>query len=535
MSKKVVVDLNVNTGKSEEDVKKVTEQTTDLKESLKDVETQTKKTNKVLGGIKKVLSGLFIIQGLQIAFDLFKDTLGKNQKVLDLFSTATEALSLAFNDLFSFLSDNVGIITGYFKSIFNDPQQALKDFGIAIKENIIERFNSALEVLGYLGTAIKKVFEGDFDGAMEAAKNAGKEYIDVLTGVDNSVDKIVEGTKEITSSISAYAKSTIKAAQGTVELNKQAEIAAVINQGLIEKYDRQAEQQRQIRDDESKTIEERIAANNKLGEVLEEQQKLMLENVDLQIKAAQVEYDKNQNQENYIALLEAQNEREAVLAQIEGFRSEQIINRISLEKELSDAKDEAHEKDLEDLEEKKQKELELAEAKKQATYDALDAIIDAAGAETKIGKALFIAKQAILIKEQIAQAKATLQELGLIAAKSVADTSAGAASTAKVGFPANVPLLIAFAGQAAGIISSIKSAVGAAKGQASSMGASGGGGSISAPKAPSFNVVGASDTNQLAQVIGQDKKEPVKAYVVSNDVTNAQALDRNIVNGASIG
>ena len=535
MSKKVVVDLNVNTGKSEEDVKKVTEQTTDLKESLKDVETQTKKTNKVLGGIKKVLSGLFIIQGLQIAFDLFKDTLGKNQKVLDLFSTATEALSLAFNDLFSFLSDNVGIITGYFKSIFNDPQQALKDFGIAIKENIIERFNSALEVLGYLGTAIKKVFEGDFDGAMEAAKNAGKEYIDVLTGVDNSVDKIVEGTKEITSSISAYAKSTIKAAQGTVELNKQAEIAAVINQGLIEKYDRQAEQQRQIRDDESKTIEERIAANNKLGEVLEEQQKLMLENVDLQIKAAQAEYNKNQNQENYIALLEAQNEREAVLAQIEGFRSEQLINRISLEREAADLKKETDEAEIERLEGLAERKAEIEEQNRQQIYDTLDATIDAAGAETKIGKALFIAKQAMLIKEQIAQAKATLQELGLIAAKSVADTAAGAASTAKVGFPANVPLLIAFAGQAAGIISSIKSAVGAAKGQASSMGASGGGGSISAPKAPSFNVVGASDTNQLAQAIGEKEDKPIKAFVVSNDVTNAQALDRNIVNGASIG
>ena len=132
-----------------------------------------------------------------------------------------------------------------------------------------------------------------------------------------------------TSNNSLDASLAVSAAKGTVELNKQAEVAAVINQGLIEKYDRQAEQQRQIRDDESKTIEERIAANNKLGEVLEEQQKLMLENVDITIKAAQAEYDKNQNQENLIALLEAQNEREAVLAQIEGFRSEQIINRIS--------------------------------------------------------------------------------------------------------------------------------------------------------------------------------------------------------------
>ena len=59
--------------------------------------------------------------------------------------------------------------------------------------------------------------------------------------------------------------------------------------------------------------------------------------------------------------------------------------------------------------------------------------------------------------------------------------------------------------------------------------------SASAPaRPPSFNVVGASETNQLAEAIGGQTKEPVKAYVVSDDVTTAQSLDRNIVDGASI-
>ena len=56
-----------------------------------------------------------------------------------------------------------------------------------------------------------------------------------------------------------------------------------------------------------------------------------------------------------------------------------------------------------------------------------------------------------------------------------------------------------------------------------------------APAPPSFNIVGASETNQLAQVIGGQEQQPVKAFVVSNEVTNAQALDRNIVNSASLG
>lgn len=58
------------------------------------------------------------------------------------------------------------------------------------------------------------------------------------------------------------------------------------------------------------------------------------------------------------------------------------------------------------------------------------------------------------------------------------------------------------------------------------------GGSVSQP--PAFNVVGASDTNQLADAIGSQSQEPTRAYVVSNDVTTAQSMDRNIVDGASI-
>ena len=55
-----------------------------------------------------------------------------------------------------------------------------------------------------------------------------------------------------------------------------------------------------------------------------------------------------------------------------------------------------------------------------------------------------------------------------------------------------------------------------------------------APTPPAFNVVGQGATSQLASVIGEQSQEPVRAYVVSNDVTTAQGLERNIVEGASI-
>ena len=50
-----------------------------------------------------------------------------------------------------------------------------------------------------------------------------------------------------------------------------------------------------------------------------------------------------------------------------------------------------------------------------------------------------------------------------------------------------------------------------------------------------FNVVGSSDSNQLADAIGGQSQQPVQAFVVANDVTTAQSLQNNIVEGATIG
>jgi hypothetical protein len=68
----------------------------------------------------------------------------------------------------------------------------------------------------------------------------------------------------------------------------------------------------------------------------------------------------------------------------------------------------------------------------------------------------------------------------------------------------------------------------------SSSSSSGGGGTPSAPDvtsaAPQFNTIGSSGINQLAQL----QQQPVQAYVVSGEVTSAQALDRNRVQNATL-
>jgi hypothetical protein len=64
----------------------------------------------------------------------------------------------------------------------------------------------------------------------------------------------------------------------------------------------------------------------------------------------------------------------------------------------------------------------------------------------------------------------------------------------------------------------------------SAAGGGGGGGSSIPSVAPSFNVVGNSGFNQLAQI----QQTPMQAYVVSGEVTSAQALDRNRVKNATL-
>jgi hypothetical protein len=67
---------------------------------------------------------------------------------------------------------------------------------------------------------------------------------------------------------------------------------------------------------------------------------------------------------------------------------------------------------------------------------------------------------------------------------------------------------------------------------------SGGGGSLpsaSTIQQPQFNIVGQSGTNQLAQSIGGQFSQPIRAYVVGQDVTTSQQLQRQRIRTATFG
>ena len=62
-----------------------------------------------------------------------------------------------------------------------------------------------------------------------------------------------------------------------------------------------------------------------------------------------------------------------------------------------------------------------------------------------------------------------------------------------------------------------------------------GGGASMSVSAPSFNVVGAGGTSQIAEAVTGAQDRPFRAYVVSTDVSSAQELDRKTVSESSLG
>ena len=553
-----------------------------LDKGLTGLDKSADKGVKGIGGVSKAFKGLgtaikaagigLVIAALAKLSEIFK----QNQKVADLFNTAFEAVSIAFNDFVSFIVDNSGAVVDFFKSIFENPLESVKELGRSIKANIIERFESFLDTLGFLASAVKKVFSGDFAGALEDVKSAGKESIDVLTGVNNTVDKAKEVIDKTTSSIVDYTKKTIKSAKENVKLANAAELAAVKNQGLIEKYDRQAEQLRQIRDDESKSIEERIKANEDLAKVLDDQEKAMKENAAIAVASAKAELDKNkENIQLQKAYAEALNEQAAIEAQITGFRSEQQTNANSLLREQKDLQNELaligkSERDIqrEELQQQylEQKELInrevtdeieknnlllVAEEDYKTKLKELNDGFDAEDLATK--KANAEAKKKIddaTKNAQIENAEAVGGAIGTLAGIAGEGTAAGkalgvASATIDTYVGANKAIAKGgFAGIAQAIaiiatgLSNVKTILSTKVPKPSVGGVSTGGGGEATPALPappSFNIVGATETSQLADAIGGQTQQPVQAYVVANDVTTAQSLENNIVEGATLG
>ena len=174
--------------------------------------------------------------------------------------------------------------------------------------------------IGETKTAISEVA----DEAVEAGKDVVTNFAEAVTEVGNITEIASENLSKV----------NIKAANETAKAHKAATDAAIIAQAMAAKnialFDRQAEQQRQIRDDANKSIKERQEANVKLGEILEKQEKELLKQAAAVEAGARAEVAKNNSVENRAALIAAEAASAQVLADIEGKRSEQKSNTNTL-------------------------------------------------------------------------------------------------------------------------------------------------------------------------------------------------------------
>ena len=653
---KEIKSLNKNLDNTTDEVKKVGKNTNEVEKSTKTLADGFK-------GVGLAIKAMGI--GLVIsAMGTLKEVFMSNQKVADTMATAMGTVVNVFTkvvDVIVSVVEKVNNSSNGFKGLTNTISGLITisltplKLGFYAISLAIDEAKLAWEE-SFFGDGDAKTIEKlnkristTKDNIVEVGKDAleaGKKVANNIGAAISEVGAVVEGTIDGVSKISI--KSAYEQAKANTELQNTAKLAEANQARLVEQYDRQAEKLRQVRDEERNSVTDRIKANNDLKDVLNNQEKAMLAQADAQIKAAKATAAQNNNIENQVAVTNALANREGVLAQIEGLRSEQKANDLALNKELLDltkSKQEAETQlaidqkqfDAERLKDEeavllaKKAALEFAQTKElerlqnviKTTKEGTQARVDAENeyktkkqeienqittAQDEIDTYRFdkkLEKEQLIIEndkltfearlealteqerliteatniseeertkllkankdarvkigeEEAAAKQKALQSMssGLKTAATLLGESTAAGKAAAIA-ATTIDTIQSGVSAFKGMVSAVPGPVGIALGAVAAAGAlaSGyasvkkilavktpnGGGGGAAPSgggvsAPSFNVVGNSGVNQLAETMaGKSEQAPIKAYVVSNDVTSAQGLDRKIITNASLG
>jgi hypothetical protein len=405
--------------------------------------------------------------------------------------------------------------------------------------------------------AVLKLLKLDFKGAINEIKNG----YDVIGNYEKGAAKERQDQND------AYAKERLE----KQIKNKENEIAIakasgndtynlekdnlhrklILNKDNQEELEKIRQEERLLDATHKKALEDKQAAHNaelkrKRDEALaeekrkrEEAEKERIEFQNAKGRAAEEEYDailkreeeaREKNRLAGLTEIEQVNDKYDKLIQS---AKDAGVSTIELEIEKANALN-----DIKLSNQEKQKaidEKEIADA--QLVADAKLAIQNAQLDNVSKGIGLL---QNLGIKNKAIQKGLLIADSAAGIAKIIINTQAGNAKTvSQLGIPAAAPFVLANNISAAISIATALSATakglsalgGGSGGSAPSMGSAGGGGA-----APQFNVVGNSGVNQLAETLqGKSAQAPIQAYVVANDVTTAQGLNRNIVTNASLG
>ena len=524
---------------------------------------------------------LIAVAALGQAFTRSEEGQNKFAKILGVIGSVTGNLL----DLLADLGENI-------ISVFENPKQAITDFANLIKDNIVTRFEGLLNLIPNLGKAVEQLFKGNFKEAGKiAADSVGKVVLgvdSVTDSVNSAVEAVKDFGKEIASDAAAAAKiadqraAAEKAARNLIVERAQAEQdIARLREKAVQKDKFSAEERIKFLEEAGKISEDLAEKETKVAKLRLQakltENSLTKSNKDDLNEAAQLEASVIQLETQRLnlqkrlstELLTARNEeaaaQKAIVAQETKRNEEAGVKETKRLEDIQKIQDDFKAKQKDKEAESQLEKINLEEERKIAELDRLEATEEQkkairdyyaglrtdletkqANDETALGDAVLSAK--------LDQAKRGLQLVGEIAGKgskigkAVAigqATISGVEGTINAFKTANSsPITAVFpaypyiqAGLAAGF-----AATNIAKIKSTNPSGGGGGGGASAPSGgsapsipPAFNVVGSSDSNQLADAIGGQSQQPVQAFVVANDVTTAQSLQNNIVEGATIG
>ena len=299
-----------------------------------------------------VLKSLGLIAVAMEVFMFLKDLLMKNQKVVDTLAIAFKAIEVLFNQLFKAVEPLGDVLM----DAFENPQQALKDLWEAIKTNFLNRIKGIAVAAEGVGKVIKAAFELDWDGVKEGMQQYGQALIQVTSGLD------IEQQNAFVDGIVKAGTEALDTATKIETLRKEVKLAEAQQGLLMLEYQREAELQRQIRDDVSLTIAERQAANKALGDILEEQSEEELRLANKRLDLALMEQSVNKDSlDAEIEVINAQKEIADIRERITGQRSEQLTNENSLLQENIDKQREKNEAEAEEARIAAERQLQIAQ------------------------------------------------------------------------------------------------------------------------------------------------------------------------------
>ena len=390
MAKEVLeMEVKSNIGEVSKGIDSATKSVGKLADETKKVDGATKTASKGFKGMGTAIKGVGIALkaagiGLIIAlFVALKEAVERNQKAMDLMETVMSTISTTFNQVVTVLTDVVDwvtessdrfdglgkVLSGIVTLALTPLQLAFYGLKLGIQQLTLAWEDSALGggdkgKIAELREEIKLTKTNLAEVAI-AAVDAGKDIVNNIGDAIGEIGDIYEKASEGISKISI--KANYEQAEATTAAVKAAKFAQAEFAKLNAEKLREAELLRQIRDDETKTFAERIQANKDLKKSLEEQQKLQSDQIQKQVTAAALAVQQNGNDENRLALMEAQNAQLELEETITGQLSEQKTNQVGLEKELLESQKELRaeglsglERELQDLQDAYDAKLEMA-------------------------------------------------------------------------------------------------------------------------------------------------------------------------------